>query len=366
MDKVEFEQRLERAFDNNVPIAEKLMQLRYDLGDTSNIEALIDRFFDETLSQHLQETISFDDYYHLCQLHFKVANIADSDDVLSTPTIHTALWLDSVTWLTIFFEFNCFLSQDNEPFEKFTSLMILWWFKWVLDELDNNPKKSLELIQKYHRLFAYYYQTFELGERSIYKQRVCHGVNISDKKLVETSLYEWNEASDNDFDDCLACQCHETINAYCFLNKYDKALNWAEEILDGSLSCGEVPHNSNSKIAEAYFYTHQPDKALATLEKGYPLIKQKLEFIRPLAEFMQLYLAMGMTDKALEIYQENKHLVEKSESPYKKMLFYIQSAKLPIAEQTEIVEKAMELATKFDTRNGNDYYRSQLSNSDTK
>lgn len=360
MDNVEFEKRLEQAFDNHLPIADKINQLRADLNDTKSSEYLIDSFFNKTLSQDLYNTFTLDEFYQLCQLHFKIANSAEFDDIETIPISNLELWQDSVTWLTVYFEFNIVLSQDNEKFAEFTESVILWYFKWVLAEIDENPNHSLKLIQKYHQLLAYYCKILELGERSIYQQRISQGVRVADKKLVEINLYEWLEAGDNDFDDCLACQYDDIIRAHCFLKRYDKALNWASEILDGSLSCGEVPHATNSLIAKAYFYTNQQDKALAILEKGYPLIKQKGEFIQPLAEFMRLYRAMGMTDKAIEIYQENKHLLEKCESKYQKMLMLIELMNLPIVEKLEYVQETISLATQFDLRNGNDYYLSQL------
>lgn len=361
MNNLEFEQRLNDAFENNLPIADKVNQLRLDLDDTKSNQELMEGFWDNSLFSDIEQANSYDNFYQLCQLHFKVADSAEFDNVATTPIKNTDLWSDSVIWLAVYLDFIMHLDRNHDKkFGAFINSSILWRLKWVLNHIVENPYKDFSEIYSCSSMLHYYYDLYGLGERSIHKIRVMQGIKMANKEIIEENLQKWLEAPTNDFDDCLACQYDDIIRAYCFLKQYDKALEWAKEILDGSVTCGEVPHATNSLIAEAYFYTNQADKAVAILEKGYPLIQGKMEFLRPISEFIRLYREMNMMDKAVAIFEENKHLLENCESPYEKMLFLIETVKLPIDNKKTYTLEAMSLATQFDLRNGNAYYLSQL------
>ncbi len=237
--------------------------------------------------------------------------------------------------------------------------MIILMF--LLERLHDNPDVSLEEIEEYNqKMDVYFTEIFDLGERSGYLIRITQAIDMNNREKLEVNLYQWQEASEHDFDNCWACQLHDIVRSYCFLKKYDKALTWAKDIIDGSESCEEVPHVTNSLIAEAYFYTGQTDKAKARLELGYPLIKENPSFVIDIAEFMRLYRAMDMEQKAIEIYQENKHLLEENENLFEQMLFYIEVSHLDVAEQAQAKQIATELAQRFDKRNGNIYYMDKL------
>lgn len=361
MNNLEFEQRLNDAFENNLPIADKVNQLRLDLDDTKSNQELLESFWDNSLFLDIEQANDYDNFYQLCTLHSKVSNSAEFDGVATTPVKNTDLWSDSVIWLAVYFDFILYLAKNHdEKFQEFVNSLILWRLKWVLTHSVENPYKDFSEIVSCNAMLDYYYDLFHLGKRSIHKIRVMQGIKFANTEVIEENLQKWLDAPTNDFDDCLACQYDDIIRAYCFLKQYDKALEWVKEILDGSVTCGEVPHVTNSLIAEAYFYTNQTDKAVTILETGYPLIQNKLAFLRPISEFIRLYREMNMTDKAVAIFEENKYLLENCESPYEKMLFLIETVKLPIGNKKAYALEAMSLATRFDIRNGNAYYLSQL------
>lgn len=358
--------RIEEAFTaRNQPIAPKVISIRKQLCDIESLEQLAENFFDDSLKLKLVDnSIKYENFYTLCDLHFKVANCVESDDVATTPIKNTQLWIDSVLWLAVHFKIIIHLAQNvDDKFMQFTNSKILWRLKWVLNDFVETSVSSQRLITLYNNLLDFYFDNFNLGKRSVYKTMVSQGVKMGKPDIVEPILKKWIEAEKNDFDDCWACQVDDIIRAYCFLGKYNEALDWAAGILDGSTCCGEVPHATNSLIAEAYFYTGDTQKALGVLQKGYPLIKQSSPFIRPIAQFMRLYHAMGMIETAVEIYEDNKELLKKCESQFQVMLFYIEAIKLPIKEKSRYLDVLLSLTTEFDIRNNNVFYSSQLPNS---
>lgn len=355
--------KVQEAFtENHQPIVEKVIFLQKTFGDIESTKQLLDSFFDGTLILKLEENRKkHDNFYALCSLHFKVANSVEYDDIATTPVKGTKLWMDSVLWLAIHFEVIIYFCQKvDDKFMQYTSSSIMWWLKWVLNVCVEDPRISDKTISHYDALLAYYSEEFDLGKRSVYKTLVSQGIKMARTNMIETHLPTWLEAEKNEFDDCWACQVDDVIRAYCFLKQYDKALEWSEGVLDGSVSCGEVPHATNSLIAEAYFYTGNKQRALELLDNGYPLIKENVSFIRAIAEVMRLYEVMGMVEKAVDIYNDNKKIIKQCESQFQRMLFYIEAVKLPIEDKQECFKEAFSLAMEFSLRDGNIYYCSQL------
>lgn len=356
MNTIEFEQRLNDAFDNNLPIADKVNELRKALGD--------DKTFMELVNKHLDNASPVSDvelFFQQCQLHYKVAESCNYDDVSTTPIKNSQLWCDSVTWLTICFNHFIYLLQKGDKrFDKFANTEVLWWYKWVVASLPENPEIDKEVINYHLRVFDFNYSRFDLGERSLYKLLVMQGIKMGKHQFVETYLEKWLNSQENDYDDCWACQVDDIIRAYVFLGKYDEALQWSKEILNGSVTCGEVPEATNSLIAQAYFHTKKTQKAKELLESGYQLVQGQRQFIRPIAEFMRLAMLLDDKETAKMIYDDSKALFNESESLFEKMLFSIEASKLDIPEKPKLLTEARRLAQAFDKRNENAYYTSQL------
>lgn len=358
MTELEFEQRLNDAFIEHMPIADKVRQLRQELCGDLSFNTLVQDSIERGL---ITEDIDVEQFYRQFLLHYEVAMSSEYDDIATDPIENNQLWQDSVVWLTVHLLQMEVCRETDERFDKFGGLQILWWFKWVIPAMVDDPSVDKAKMNAYLHLLGYYCtEVFELGERSLYKMAVMQGIKIADRSVVEKCLFAWLEAEENFFDDCWACQLDDIVRAYVFLGEHDKALMWAKEILDGTTSCGEVPHVTNSLIAQAYFYTNQIDKAQKFLDKGYKLVRGKGEFMRPIAEFMRVAILLGEMDKAVQIYQESKGLFEECESLFDQMLFAIEASKLPIAEKSALLTQARKLARAFDARNGNDYYTACL------
>lgn len=371
MDELVFNTQLDLAFDDaHLPIADKINELKHQLSDDligeiihdfllmfkdNAVEIDINNFYET----HINKSPNF---HYLCQLHDKVIKSQKYDISKVNPVKNTQLWYDSVTWLTIhiYVMKSIRQTQHHEVFERFANSDIFWYFKWVVSGAVDNPDCALQTIDEYNQIFKHVLDDFDLGSRSYHKTLVMQGIKLANPVMIKEHLMLWQEAMDSWFDDCWACQVDDVVRAYCFLGQYDKALSWAKEIIDGSVSCGTVPHVTNSLIAQAYFYTNQHQKALDTLKAGYPLIFGNLSYVRPISEFMHLYRQMGMPDKAVRIYQEHHQLIQTCQSPFERMLFYIETAKLNIPEQDKYSTMAHQLAQSFDKRNGNEYYSSQL------
>lgn len=361
MNQHEFEQRLANAFDDNQQmIAERIIQLRQDLADITPIDELVNNFFANKLI-----IPNVDDLYQQGLLHLKVMESSDHTKNAESPIKNTLLWQESVLWLVVYHDamIDIYYQENDERFDTFMNFMILWKFKWSLAGIIDDVSRSYAQISQYMRLLSYYCNRLDLGWRSIHKLAVMHGIKMANQDMIKTHFKLWLDAEKNDFDDCWACQIDDMVRASVFLGQYDKALEYAQEILEGTSSCGEVPHVTNSLIAQAYFHTHQLEKAKDVLISGYDLVKGQGEFMRPIAEFMRVAINMGEIAFAEQIYQDSKALYDECESKFEQMLFAIEASKLAVAEQAELLEQASYLAQQFDERHGNDYYTSQLTSS---
>lgn len=369
MDVSEFEQRLQAAFDENrLPIAPKVKALLADLTMEMAVSGMPTDssdfgYYDDIVNRYGNN----ETYHQCCVAHYAVAETVNNNVEFTSPVHNLQLWLDSIDWLVdnlqIIDELQLHeIRHHSQPkFQYFYTMEVLWWFKWLLPTIVESPQISAAEIAAYNNKLAFYFSDiYQLGERSQHKCQAMQAIKMGDAKTLELSLFQWLEADENKFDDCWACQLDDIVRSYCFLGRYDKALTWAHDIINGTASCGSVPQVTNSLIAQAYAHTGQKDKALALMADGYELVKHKLHYFRPISQFMALYNELGETKKAVEIYQDNKRLVNESESLYEQMLFHIAASKLSVPQADMHRNIAIDLAQRFDARNGNDYFSSQL------
>ncbi len=66
--------------------------------------------------------------------------------------------------------------------------MILWWFKWLMGDIDENPDMSLEEIEEYNeKMDVYFTEIYDLGERSGYQTRAMQAIDMNNRELLEVN-----------------------------------------------------------------------------------------------------------------------------------------------------------------------------------
>ncbi|MFN0195478.1 MAG: hypothetical protein ACKVT0_01930 [Planctomycetaceae bacterium] len=285
----------------------------------------------------------------------------------------------------------CLAEYDKQP-EEFDSHDMLWKYKWILASLSEFPQLTRPQIDAAAQ---------DMEERCRREGYTMHAVESMRWKLAldmgehaeMTEAYQRMRKTRRDLlSDCKACIQNCTVEYYILLGKHEMALQVADPILSGKLTCAEVPELTYGKMLIPLMQVGELDAAMALHLRGYKLVQKNPEFIHTVGEHLKF---LGMTanhTKALQLIARHLPVAMTTPSLLNRLNFlnscaFIMTAleasgkasvKLrlppnspfaradgvyPVSElKLELEQAARELAEQFDRRNGNTYYQTRLKN----
>ena len=204
---------------------------------------------------------------------------------------------------------------------------ILWKYKFLFD---NAPEFYQISIQQYEKLWQdakQRYQKCGYSLRPLYQNRHSFYENI-DSEEAEKAYQEFEKCPRDSMSDCHACERGHTVNY--LLHKYglEKAIEYAEPLMNGQLSCTEQPEAVKGNFLEYY--------CLGIIEgkKEYVEIAASLcEDVRKSIDKKEvalfhiptvlLFYVLAKPRKALNYYKKYCNFMEENRNPNTKYWFAI-------------------------------------------
>lgn len=239
----------------------------------------------------------------------------------------------------------------------------LWAYKWFIADLPLMPDMPKERIEFYNETMREYYERGELGTAMLHKCLMLQAMNIGDIEHAKMHYQEWHQIEKDDFSDCEACELNDEIHYRHFIGQYKQAVQLAQPILDGSMSCGEVPHNTYYPIIDSLIENDQWAEAETQMQKAVQLIESADEtFIRLMPQLIELHIKLGCYDKALNLSEKHHDAIGKHSQNHPIISLHYLSAMAHFEEGMFVSAKtlAQDLAHMYDKRNGNAYYSKRL------
>ncbi|ASA20496.1 hypothetical protein [Paenibacillus donghaensis] len=270
---------------------------------------------------------------------------------------------------------------DKEP-ERFDDFTLLWSYKWIADKVACFPEVPREQIDNLLEDLKKRYLEFGYNERTYYYYKsLVHGQY---GELEESARYmeKFKSMDADEMANCDACEQNREVEFNVMVGRDELALKAARPILDGTMTCGEVPHVTLSMLLLPMHRLGQAKEAEKIQKQGYRLIKTNREFLLQIGEHIR-YLALTDPFKGLELFEHHVAHSLDHENPYDIMMFNAYSARLfrQLAKETVafqvklpagyphpehatdvaalaayLQQQALSTATRLDHRNGNSYY----------
>ncbi|WP_239256288.1 tetratricopeptide repeat protein [Listeria ilorinensis] len=237
---------------------------------------------------------------------------------------------------------------------------LLWQYKWIGESIASFEEVSKEQIQALQEDMKAKYLASSYSLAPYYKVKTLTAMHMGDREEALHHFKEWQATPTDFMNDCPACEAHEMAHYYWFVGDYEKALKAAKPILNGRMSCAEVPHLTYGLMALTYLELGEKEKAEECLDKGLPLVQQNMDLLDALAQLIEYLIRTDRHEQALEVFENHREMALNTEGSL--VGLYLLSAIYPITTDTALKEKTRELAAKFDRRNGNDYYTAKLAN----
>lgn len=239
----------------------------------------------------------------------------------------------------------------------------LWAYKWFIADLPLMPDMSKEHIEFYNEVMREYYERGELGTAMLHKCLMLQAMNMGDIERAKIYHQAWHQSEKDDFSDCEACELNDEIHYRHFIGQYKQTVQLAQPILDGSMSCGEVPHNTYYPIIDSLIESDQWTEAAAQMHKAVQLIESAGEdFIHLLPRLIQLQIKLGQYDTAQSLSEKYHEAIGRRSQNHPIITLHYLSAMAYFKENIFVSAKelAQDLSQMYDKRNGNAYYSKRL------
>jgi hypothetical protein len=285
----------------------------------------------------------------------------------------------------------CLAKYDQDP-QKFPESQLLWRYKWICESLPMFPQVSKEQIQATLMDFADRYQSAGRSLRPFFQLKTISAVLMNDHSEATEYERKWREtARDKSYSDCRACELDWEIKFLIYGGDYEQALTAAAPIVQGTLSCSEIPHHTLAALLHPLLKLGRVEEAIEYHRKGYPLVAKNRDFLLSVGEHLCFLVATNNLVKAIGLLEKHLHWALEPVNPLSQFCFYRASYFLikslqdqnestvqlllprsfPLHSQNGFYDISLlvnwfsqatqDLATRFDRRNGNDYYLNQLS-----
>lgn len=278
--------------------------------------------------------------------------------------------------------FSWQLGQYDKNPDEFDDYSLLWSYKWVLDRITAFPDINRTQIENLLQDMRSRYVAAGYSERSYHYYKAHVYAEFGELKASQA---EWDIVQSMDRDemsDCLACEQNRLVEFNAKLGDDEATIKSAKPIIDGSMSCGEVPHVTITKVLFPLLRLGRKSEADKLQRKGYRLVKGNRDFLYHQGEHIG-YLTLTDPLKALEVFEEYIASSMDHENPVDQMIFNAHAANMfhrlaeedikfqiklpaghPCAHLNEDVsalaryfkDLAQTTAQRLDVRNGNSYY----------
>jgi hypothetical protein len=283
----------------------------------------------------------------------------------------------------------CLAQCDREP-AKFPETNLLWEYKWIVGSSTHFPQITRSQIADMLADMERRYERAGLSKRAVYRLRCLTAQTMGCFEEARQARPLWKETQPGKGDDPPAVECSAEARYLLNTGEDEKALKAAEPILVHGLRSTKIPHITYSLVLLPLVRLGRLHEAQKYHLLGYPLVSGNVEHLCAHALHL-IYVTVTLNlDRGVQLFEKYLPWAVDTFNPLRRFEFY-QSAyflldvmrdtghetiaarlpkTLPMFHEehsyriTDLAayfdEQCRELAGRFNTRNGNDYFTQRL------
>ena len=288
----------------------------------------------------------------------------------------------------------CLAQFDRHPGE-FDEWRLLWRYKWMVNVVPDFPQipraQIDEMIDDMERRF----RRGGYGLRSVYQYRYRVARFMGEREEAIRQYHRSQAKRADAVSDCQACRIDEQSSFHVYTGDDATALLVARPLVNLRHFCRTVPERTFARLLLPLLRLNRREEATDFHRRGYRLTEAQTHGSIEYASDHVVYLALtGDAGRAAEIIAKHYRRSETNHNPHERFIFY-RAAWLALdvlnraGEQTVALRlpptfpvqpdggrfetaqlrdwfsaRALELARRFDLRNGNDYFTRELADLD--
>jgi hypothetical protein len=286
----------------------------------------------------------------------------------------------------------CRARHKQDP-QRFGWWNVLWRNKWAVDGLPEHLGVTRAQILEAQDDYAAAVEQAGGNVKSVAKLRMGNALQMGDPEEAKRWYPIWRDTPRDLHADCRACDATTEVEALVTFGEQADALMRAVPILAGRLSCAEVPHLTFGWLVEAHFHLGHLEEARDAFLRGYRLILKNRAFLPSVGRMLAFLALTDNSGPALTLVERHLGWALDARSSLAAVPFYLAGRFLleriaasgqaevavqlpkgfPLHREAGIYEtralhdwfegRIVELSSRFDARNGNDFYMKRLDQS---
>ncbi|MEU4692077.1 tetratricopeptide repeat protein [Actinoplanes sp. NPDC023714] len=231
----------------------------------------------------------------------------------------------------------CVADFDRKPapyHERWTH-NLLWLFKNMVSMLTKFPEIPLARTHAVLDDMERRYREHGSGMQAVYKHRYLVAQHVGDTDEAQAWFEKWQAAPRDELSDCAGCDPTSLAHHLIGKGRFAEAVELAEPVLAGDLSCNEQPQSILSELMVAYLRSGHPAEAADAHRRSYLIERNNLADLGGIGDHIAFCARTGNEHRGLEILQRHIDWLDRAPSPSAAMWFAA-DASLLLRRLTEI------------------------------
>ncbi|MFF4965499.1 tetratricopeptide repeat protein [Streptomyces sp. NPDC001037] len=269
---------------------------------------------------------------------------------------------------------------DERPgdFDEYETHSLHWVFKWMSAGMLDQPHVPLASIEKWLGEMEHRYRLAGHSERAVRAAEFSVAAHIGDLGRAGRAYAAWLAADRDQMADCHACELHGQGVWQVECGADAEALRLWRPVLEGEYSCAHEPHTVLASSLAPLLRLGRADEARAAHLRGFRLVRPMESMRGAYADHVEFCALTGNEARGLELLAERPAYFTDTGQPRSRLDFLAVTALLmdrltglglggqrvpgPAGRAWTAGElavharaEALELAARFDARNGTPY-----------
>ncbi|MFF7753570.1 tetratricopeptide repeat protein [Streptomyces sp. NPDC007971] len=268
--------------------------------------------------------------------------------------------------------------EHPEDFDEYEAHSLHWVFKWVSAGMLDQPHIPLASIEKWLGEMEHRYRLAGHSERAVRSAEFSVAAHTGDLERAQRAYTAWLAADRDRMADCHACELHGQGVWQVRSGRDTEALQLWRPVLEGEYSCAHEPHSVLASSLTPLLRLGRLDEARAHHLRGFRLVRSMESMRGAFADHVEFCALTGNEARGLELLAERPAYFTDTGHPRSRLDFLavvtllmdrltglgLGERQVPgpagrswtaqgLAAHTRA--EALELAGRFDTRNGTSY-----------
>ncbi|MGV9423511.1 tetratricopeptide repeat protein [Streptomyces sp. NPDC003656] len=191
--------------------------------------------------------------------------------------------------------------ERPEDFDEYEAHSLHWVFKWMSAGMLGQPHIPLASVETWLREMEERYRIAGHSERAVRSAEFSVAAHVGDRARAERAYAAWLAADRDSMADCHACELHGQGVWQAELGRDAEALELWRPVLEGEFSCAHEPHQVLGSSLLPLLRLGRMDEARAHHLRGFRLVRPMESMRNAYADHVEFCALTGNEARGLEL-----------------------------------------------------------------